>query len=746
VVSPALNADTIRVQLSELDSALAQSQSEPDAVQRLVLEKISQRFDALDINLQNGDLLFEDAIIDEVVEDGCASTIVRRMDTEIKVLGDSSLSFTLDSLYDPISISLEIAAQVDAMGRAKQVIGFRFGECVSVATDNFDFAASGPLRMRLDLSLSLNPDWVDADTLRITPDFTLKGELLQSDLNVEVEDSYLRGVIESFLQDEVDDVFNAERLEQELGELQAGLQSDIAAESTNGSYEIELPPATDDQILALYELLSPQSGFPLTAEFLNERRLEILAALISGDKAAIDALLSDAAYCQLSDSLQVPLTSRPVYEQTSAGCVVSNLNTETILFGDAACAESFDYFPTNYAGFCQEVLSQNRLGNANSRTDQLQRWTQSPGSSLEVGALPITGKALPFVQRVNYKNVGTASGNCRLEMRVYKSNPTARNEKIMIALHGGSWQNRSSGFLGIENAATHFVSEGFTVFAPFYRLIASEDGSVECQNATLDELLLDVRDAFDWVKANADSFGAQGKPALFGQSAGGHLAAYLAVTQPEQVDRAVLLYAPLDFEDFGGQIKSGSYTNQTGINIMRRVTGQDIDSLDLQSRVVQENTFTKQVQQSSGNYPPMFMLHGESDSLLPVTQSVRMCNALSGNLDAGPATNAVDTGRVKNVVTCDDRGSSLHLVGEGEHTLDLCISDELCLSGSPASAAATADSMQSMLDWSTADLSQLTSSSTATNSGGSGRLGLEFLMFLVGLVFFSRRLPQLPRS
>jgi len=710
-------------------------------VQRLVLTKISERLEALDLNLQDGALIFSEETLNEVVEEGCASTLIRQMNTEIKILGDSSLSFTLDSLYEPVSISLELAAQVEANGRAKQVIGFRLGECVSLATDNFDFRANGPLRLKLDLSLSLNPVWIDDETLRITPDFAIGGELLESAINVEVDDSFLRGVIESYLQDEVDDIFNADTLEQQLSDLQTNLQTELATESTDGSYDIELPPATDDQILALYELLSPQAGFPLTAEFLNERRLEILAALISDDQDAIAEILENSLYCQLSDRLQVPVTSVPVYQQTSAGCVASDLSTETTLFGDAACTESFQYFPTSYAEFCQAVLAPGRVGNANSRTEQLQRWTKSPGGSLEIGALPIEGKVLPFVQRVNYKNVGTAGGNCGLEMRVYKGSPTALNEKIMIALHGGSWQNRGNGFIGIENAATHFVNEGFTVFAPFYRLVASEDGSAECQNATLDELLADVVDAFEWVKANADIYGAQGNPALFGQSAGGHLAAYLAVNRADEVDRAVLLYAPLDFEEFGRQIKSAEYTNITGINIMRRVTGQEIDSLDLQSRIVQDNTFTDKVVQSPESYPPMFMLHGESDTLLPVTQSVRMCNALTGNIDDGPASSAIDTGRVKNVVTCDDRGSKLHLIGEGEHTLDLCISDELCLSGSPASAAATADSMQTMLDWSAADLSQIASRPTATtDNGGTGRLGIELLVLLIGLTFVSRRL------
>jgi len=50
-------------------------------------------------------------------------------------------------------------------------------------------------------------------------------------------------------------------------------------------------------------------------------------------------------------------------------------------------------------------------------------------------------------------------------------------------------------------------------------------------------------------------------------------------------------------------------------------------------------------------------------------------------------------------VNCADDGSELHLITEGEHALDRCIADELCLAGSPQSAAKESDSVQRMLTW-----------------------------------------------
>ena len=132
---------------------------------------------------------------------------------------------------------------------------------------------------------------------------------------------------------------------------------------------------------------------------------------------------------------------------------------------------------------------------------------------------------------------------------------------------------------------------------------------------------------------------------------------------------------------------------------MVRVTGTAVEDLSLQNPVVVANTFPSMVAAQPENFPPMFMLHGESDTLLPSRQSVRLCNGLAGDVEGGPVPFDLNTSSVSRSFACDDRGSQLHLIAEGEHTLDLCLSDELCFAESPASAAATADVVDSMLLW-----------------------------------------------
>lgn len=719
--------------MADLGSALSSNRTDQDSVQRLVLDKIQSRLNELDLQLNNNELLLREVLRDELVEDGCTSTVVQEMTTEVLLAGDTGIELTVESLFDPILLSLSVFATVDVSGIARQVFGIRLGRCRELATDSFVFAANGPLDLVLDISITLNPVWLTEDTLRITPEITLDGELRESNIRVDVDDSLIRGLLERFLQSEVDDLFSADNFTSEIASLQATLDEQLSTDLSGNTIDIELPPADDEQIAALYELLTPQARFPLTLGFLRQNRLEIIAALIFDDQDRIAELLEDAAFCELTEQLQIELPAPPVYENINGNCVISenvgNAGYIGDLYGDAACVEPFGFYATSFADYCAVALNSNRLGNAASNSGELQRWSVSPGSYFEIGALPIAGKARPFVQRVNYKNVPNEQGNCSLEMRIYKDNPSSTNQKPLIALHGGSWQNRGSGFIGVENMATHFTDAGFVVFAPFYRLVHDSDGSPACHNATLAELLADVDDAFDWVVQNLDLYGAEGKPTVFGQSAGGHLAAHLATGRPSQVDRTVLFYAPTDFEDFARQIQNGEYVNEVGIRIMQRVTGSTIETLDLQNDLVVKNTYPVLVESQPDNYPPVFMLHGESDTLLPFRQSARMCNGLAGDLASGPAPYILNTGSTRRIISCDNRGSQLHLIAEGEHTLDLCISDDLCFAGSPASADATADSMQQMLDW--VGTKDLTTYSTQRRSQGSGALNFTVLFLLV---------------
>ena len=174
----------------------------------------------------------------------------------------------------------------------------------------------------------------------------------------------------------------------------------------------------------------------------------------------------------------------------------------------------------------------------------------------------------------------------------------------------------------------------------FYRLLDSREGNAACHNASLPDISNDALAAFDWVTAHAERYGGGGKPVVFGQSAGAHLALTASVRRASEVAAGIAYYGPSDFTDFAQRALDGSYTDQQGLDILTRVLGAPVTEVDLNASLVTSNSFPATIEENPDAYPPMFLLHGLADTLVEARQSVRMCNALSGSVDDGPVTEA----------------------------------------------------------------------------------------------------------
>lgn len=736
-----VHATSLTVSLDELDTAIEQMGANEEAVQRLVLQRIEQALNDAELEFEEGELLLTDRAENLIEDNSCTRTEVRWVDTTVALSSDTALSLSLASVNEPIQINLDISARVEADGRAKQIVGFRLGSCQTLAEDNFSFTATGQLDLSLSLRIVLNPVLeTSRQRLVLRPVITLNGSLVSSDVRVDVDDSILRSSLERILEAEIDDALTDSELSNTLTRLETSLNETLDEELDQGLLIVELPSPTDEQISRLYTLLSPEGDFSLSLGYLRVRRIELLAALVTGDDETLQSLLSSAAQCEAAGLLQIPLIPAPLYQLAGDGCELlaayqmpvddsadgNAADANTVLYSDAQCQREFDFKSSSNIDFCEYVLDAQRLGNADSNVPPLDHWTLSTGTRFDIGALPLADRVQPITQRISYKQVDTAQGECSLEMRIHTIVPDAIslsdntvNESLgstgtafqgratqplrpLIAFHGGSWQRRSSGALGIEAIATQFANEGYLVFAPFYRLIDIEEGTAACNDASLSDVLDDAHDALDWVVANAERYGASGKPVVFGQSAGGHMSAVLAVERPDEIASAVLFYAPTDFADFATQIISGQIDSVTGQSILETVVDQTLDTLDINAPLVRRNTLTERIVDEVIITPPLFMLHGMEDTVLPFRQSVRLCDALAGDPNAGAASQAVLTDPsdpLRRIINCGFDASELHLITEGEHALDLCIAEELCLAGSPDSAAKTADSVQRMLDW-----------------------------------------------
>jgi len=740
---PQARADTVTVNLLDLQLALDNANIDEDSVSQELLNRVSDAIANSDLGFNDGELLYRDTETNITVEGGCNRTVILQMDTDIKLQSDSSLSLTLDSLYDPIVIEVNVIADVRSVGEARQIVGIRLGKCQNLARDSFWFEAMGPANFSLSATLNLNPEWTAESTLSLYPRLTLDGELVQFSAAVNVDDTVLAGILESYIEDRINETFTNSRLATELKEFEYASNQKLTESLNDGRIDIELPEANDEQILGLYRLLQPDARFPISLDLIREHRQQLLSSILFGEPTSADAILNDALVCESASVFLSPANPVPVYTGTPEQCAVVDPEsiTSSPVYGDASCTGAINYKATSISEYCDVALDPARLGNAASFPTELGQWTHSPGSRFDIGALSAAGLTQPFMRRFRYKSVQTNRGLCELEMRVYSQSTNLTSQRPLLALHGGSWQHRASGFIGIETTATQFTNNGFVVFAPFYRLIGESDGNVACNDASLGDILSDVNDALDWVQSRKAMFNMHGDTTVFGQSAGGHLALSLATYRAAEIRRAILFYAPTDFEDFTQQIRSGEYTNPAGLKILEAVTGESIDSLDIQSAIVRENSFPPLIVNSSNSLPPMFIMHGQMDSLLPARQSVRLCNALSGKLDfnSAPTSAGSNESDLVSVLACGTNGSQLHLIAEGQHALDLCLAPGLCLSGSEASAETVASSMQNMLDWSSAESLATDESRLVTTGVGA----VYWPMLLVLLIFVSYRLRHL---
>jgi len=476
------------------------------------------------------------------------------------------------------------------------------------------------------------------------------------------------------------------------------------------------------------------------------------------DRDALTGLLGSALACRLAEELMIDLERSPVYTSVGTDCLVTESfsSDQNALFSDANCQQPVLVNEIPQLQYCTDATDNVRFGDGSGLPVQPahDQWLLSPGNLFDIGAASLSGLQQPYLQRVNYKQVETERGTCNLEMRIYRNDLSATDSRSMLALHGGSWRARGFGFLGLEMTVPRLTDQGFVVFAPFYRLIDTDEGIPACHDATLAQVREDAADALRWVEQNASLYGASSFPAVFGQSAGAHLATSLAVDFPERVANAVLFYPPTDFTDFGLRVIDGRYTNDQGLDILQAVVGTTVEEFDVSASPVPENSFPQQVVTNPESFPPMFMLHGLADELVEATHSTRLCGALSGDLESVAEREFwIEQGDEEIVIDCDSRGSELHMIRQGDHALDICLSDnillqQLCLSGPEQSRRLVADTVNEATQWaaSVADVraAQLdageigggnNSVDSENRSGGSGAgFGL-----LLGVMWFVRR-------
>jgi acetyl esterase len=208
---------------------------------------------------------------------------------------------------------------------------------------------------------------------------------------------------------------------------------------------------------------------------------------------------------------------------------------------------------------------------------------------LAAAGLPIEAQSLTEA-RYPYKKIGDRE----LEVIVYSPGSVLPGEAdalrpAIILIHGGGWRGGQPEILSW--AARELAGRGAVCIAVQYRLAGSN-------GATIQDCLDDVRDSVRWVRQEAPRLGINpNRLALLGESAGGHLAAAVVMLQSRvDVSALVLLNPVLDLEPPRWSLRIPGVTQEN-------------------ARAWSPLRFVRE------GLPPVLIVHGTDDSVVPITQS-----------------------------------------------------------------------------------------------------------------------------
>jgi acetyl esterase/lipase len=194
-----------------------------------------------------------------------------------------------------------------------------------------------------------------------------------------------------------------------------------------------------------------------------------------------------------------------------------------------------------------------------------------------------------------------------LQADIYKP-ATGTNLPVVLMVHGGGWSAGSRTDFG--DFGPLFARQGWIAITIDYRLVSPAKG------IRGDAPLADVRNAIKAIQVNATGLRADPKRiAVFGGSAGGHLAAMVATDPATPLRGAIIYSGPTDL----AMPKATWKPNQ--LNMLNALLGENY-SMDLARAA-------SPLWRISPSIAPHWMLiHGDADDLVPLDQSRVFSKAL----------------------------------------------------------------------------------------------------------------------
>ena len=190
-----------------------------------------------------------------------------------------------------------------------------------------------------------------------------------------------------------------------------------------------------------------------------------------------------------------------------------------------------------------------------------------------------------------------------------------RRRPAVLAIHGGGWRGGSKAGYGLEVA--QLAKYGLVVLSIDYRLSGPGDPSWP-------ENFEDVREAVRWVRRHADDYGIDpDRIVAMGASAGGHLAALVGTADDRpgstsaRVQAVINFYGPTDLKAILAETEGAA-----GPIAMMLGGGPD--------RVPDRYEAASPARLVSADDPPMLLITGADDRLIPPDQARQLASALEG--------------------------------------------------------------------------------------------------------------------
>ncbi len=246
-------------------------------------------------------------------------------------------------------------------------------------------------------------------------------------------------------------------------------------------------------------------------------------------------------------------------------------------------------------------------------------------------AAPWSAHAVPFRMRnadvTRTRRIPYAPGGRRFEMDIYHHRDMPAGAPVLLQVHGGGWVIGKKEEQGIP-LMLHMAARGWVCVAVNYPL---------SPRARWPEHLIALKRAMQWIRESSSEYGADPSfVAVTGGSAGGHLAAMVALTgddpslQPgfEHVDTSVQACVPhYGIYDF---------TTESGTKYAK----QRLDALLRPYVMPRGAAYPDDYRAASPLFritpdaPPFLVVHGSNDTLVPVNEARLFVEALRATAKA----------------------------------------------------------------------------------------------------------------